>query len=291
MGEPADLPARRAGRGAVTPPGDAGERPPPRTTRPRQGAEPAAAGDLGHVAEVVTRPAASAPLCPIGQPQPARLRRGHHGTISRGAWRVAMRGRKGFADDALVQGLERSPISPSQDRVPGLQRLEGAAAAHRPAGLPAAAVFALQRSAGNAAAAAALQVQRMGCEASCRCGGSADGPGHDDEGDNGGSTADGTGPVVQRDLWILDALKRALRDRSSLPDAGRCVPAGPETPPWLPSSPRRLPIKLGKGTRRHPKLKAPDGPGGARCRGACGRGCPDTCKSIGTYRERYLLVT
>lgn len=197
-----------------------------------------------------------------------------------------MRGRRAFVDDALVQGGSQRP--PSAARASGLQQMARAAAAHGSVGLPAAAVLALQRSAGNAAAAAAVQVQRLGCEASRRCGGSADGRGQHHEEESEGSTADDGGRVVQRDLWILDAFKRALREKSSQPDGGPCLPIGTETPPWMPSVPRRLPIKLGRGTRRHPKLKAPEGPSGAKCRGACGPDCPDTCKSIGTYRERYL---
>lgn len=60
-----------------------------------------------------------------------------------------------------------------------------------------------------------------------------------------------------------------------------------ESPPWMPHIRQRSPIDLGKGTRREPKLKAPDGPGGAKCRGACGEDCPNTCKSVGTYSEQY----
>jgi len=60
-----------------------------------------------------------------------------------------------------------------------------------------------------------------------------------------------------------------------------------ESPPWMPHIRQRSPIDLGKGTRREPKLKEPDGPGGAKCRGACGEDCPNTCKSVGTYTEQY----
>ena len=60
-----------------------------------------------------------------------------------------------------------------------------------------------------------------------------------------------------------------------------------ETPPWMPHIRRRSPVDLGKGTRREPKLKEPDGPGGAKCRGACGEDCPNTCKSVETYQEQY----
>jgi hypothetical protein len=35
---------------------------------------------------------------------------------------------------------------------------------------------------------------------------------------------------------------------------------------------------LGDGSRRHPKLKEPDGPSGAKCRDACGPDCPGTCE-------------
>ena len=60
-----------------------------------------------------------------------------------------------------------------------------------------------------------------------------------------------------------------------------------ESPPWMPNLRRRSPVELGQGTRRQPKLKEPDGPAGAKCRGACGADCPDTCKFVGTYSEQY----
>jgi hypothetical protein len=55
----------------------------------------------------------------------------------------------------------------------------------------------------------------------------------------------------------------------------------------MPHIRQRSPVDLGKGTRREPKLKEPNGPDGAKCRGACGADCPDTCKSVGTYAEQY----
>jgi hypothetical protein len=63
----------------------------------------------------------------------------------------------------------------------------------------------------------------------------------------------------------------------------------PEPPQWLPRNVSRLlPIKMGEGTRRSPKLKEPEGPGEAKCRGACGVDCPHTCKNVGTYTEEYI---
>jgi hypothetical protein len=63
----------------------------------------------------------------------------------------------------------------------------------------------------------------------------------------------------------------------------------PPSLPWLPRGRTNLPIKIGEGTRRSPKLKDPGAPGGALCRGACGVDCPPTCKWVGTYREEYVL--
>jgi hypothetical protein len=57
----------------------------------------------------------------------------------------------------------------------------------------------------------------------------------------------------------------------------------------MPHTRNPLPIHLGEGTRRHPKLKDEGAPGGAGCRGACGPDCPSTCKVIGTYVERYEI--
>jgi hypothetical protein len=66
-----------------------------------------------------------------------------------------------------------------------------------------------------------------------------------------------------------------------------CQASVAQSPPWMPGPRRPSPIELGKGTRREPKLKEPDGPAGAKCRGACGADCPDTCKPAGTYLEQY----
>lgn len=46
---------------------------------------------------------------------------------------------------------------------------------------------------------------------------------------------------------------------------------------------------MGDGTRRSPKLREPDGPKEAKCRGACGVDCPETCKRVGTYTEEYVV--
>jgi hypothetical protein len=70
---------------------------------------------------------------------------------------------------------------------------------------------------------------------------------------------------------------------------GPVSPPQPRQPPWMPHVRQRLPIELGAGTRRSPKLKWPDGPGKAGCRGACGPDCPDSCKNEGTYREEYIV--
>ena len=63
----------------------------------------------------------------------------------------------------------------------------------------------------------------------------------------------------------------------------------PPSLPWLPHARTNLPIPMGEGTRRSPKLKDPGAPGGAKCRGACGVDCPSTCKNVGTYREQYVV--
>jgi hypothetical protein len=68
---------------------------------------------------------------------------------------------------------------------------------------------------------------------------------------------------------------------------GRPTPS--QRPDWAPRPSQMVPIALGKGTRRSPMLKAPDGPHGAKCRGACGPDCPGTCKNVGTYTEEYVL--
>lgn len=70
---------------------------------------------------------------------------------------------------------------------------------------------------------------------------------------------------------------------------GPISPATPSQPPWMPRVRQRLPIDLGAGTKRSPRLKQPDGPGEAGCRGACGPDCPDTCKTVGTYTEEYVV--
>lgn len=74
--------------------------------------------------------------------------------------------------------------------------------------------------------------------------------------------------------------------------AGQPGPVSPPQPPqpqWMPRVPQRLPIQLGEGTKRRPKLKWPDGRGEAGCRGACGPDCPNTCKNEGTYTEEYVV--
>jgi hypothetical protein len=68
----------------------------------------------------------------------------------------------------------------------------------------------------------------------------------------------------------------------SAPKTGSAAP-----PPWMPHYKQNLPIKLGQGTKRSPKLKDEDAPGGAKCRGACGVDCPKTCKVHETYEETY----
>jgi hypothetical protein len=77
----------------------------------------------------------------------------------------------------------------------------------------------------------------------------------------------------------------------SVEKSGRGAPKqdAPPSLPWLPRGRTNLPIKMGEGTRRSPKLKDPAAPGGARCRGACGVDCPSTCKVVGTYREEYVV--
>jgi hypothetical protein len=129
-------------------------------------------------------------------------------------------------------------------------------------------VLAMQRSAGNAATAAHISMQRRCCDPSCTCG-------HDSR-------------TVQRDdKGALEALDRA-HGRPPKPSAGApCLPAATKQPAWMPAVPARLPITLGKGTRRAPKLKAPDGPDQPKCRGACGPGCADTCNTVGTYTESF----
>lgn len=43
-------------------------------------------------------------------------------------------------------------------------------------------------------------------------------------------------------------------------------------------------VPLGRGTRQVPRLKY-EGAGASGCRHACGAGCPNTCETLGTYRE------
>lgn len=93
-------------------------------------------------------------------------------------------------------------------------------------------------------------------------------------------------PRVGELLERLDPTAAAGSERSVDP---RCQAAVGEAPPWMPKGRRPSPITLGEGSRRHPKLKEPDGPSGAKCRGACGADCPDTCKTVGTYSEQYLV--
>jgi hypothetical protein len=84
----------------------------------------------------------------------------------------------------------------------------------------------------------------------------------------------------------LEGLERGAEGAATDP---RCQPVVAQSPPWMPTVPRPSPIELGKGTRREPKLKEPEGPTGAKCRGACGGDCPGTCKTIGTYSEQYVV--
>ncbi len=87
---------------------------------------------------------------------------------------------------------------------------------------------------------------------------------------------------------ILETLTlTAAADEHSVDPA--CQSAVASSPPWMPNLRQRSPIDLGEGTRRHPKLKEPDGPSGAKCRGACGPDCPDTCKTVGAYTEQYEI--
>jgi Domain of unknown function (DUF4157) len=101
-----------------------------------------------------------------------------------------------------------------------------------------------------------------------------------------------TGPVLDpADPRLRDILEKAADPRrgSSGPSDPGCAQAVAEQPPWMPNLRRQTPIELGEGTRRSPKVKEPDGPSGAKCRGACGPDCPTTCKNVGTYTEQYVV--
>ena len=89
---------------------------------------------------------------------------------------------------------------------------------------------------------------------------------------------------------VLNPADPRLRDIFDL-DSGpkQATTTKPRAPDWMPRVRQRLPIDLGAGTRRSPKLKWPDGPGEAGCRGACGPDCPDSCKPLGTYVEEYVV--
>jgi hypothetical protein len=91
-------------------------------------------------------------------------------------------------------------------------------------------------------------------------------------------------PADPRMNKILERV--AARGDENVQDPACQAPVA-ESPPWMPNVRQRSPIDLGKGTRREPKLKEPDGPTGAKCRGACGPDCPDTCKTVGSYNEQY----
>lgn len=89
---------------------------------------------------------------------------------------------------------------------------------------------------------------------------------------------------------VLNPADPRLRDIFDLdPGPTQATTTKPRSPDWMPRVRQRLPIDLGAGTRRSPKLKWPDGPGEAGCRGACGPDCPDTCKPLGTYVEEYVV--
>jgi hypothetical protein len=91
------------------------------------------------------------------------------------------------------------------------------------------------------------------------------------------------------DPHILEAIETAEADRKTDSLDPRCEQASGPSPSWMPNVAKRLPIKLGEGTRRSPRLKDPDAPGAAKCRGACGPDCPPTCKPIETYVEQYAV--
>jgi Domain of unknown function (DUF4157) len=100
------------------------------------------------------------------------------------------------------------------------------------------------------------------------------------------------GPVLNP----ADPRLRGVLERIADPGSGASGPSDPaceqavgQQPPWMPNLRRRIPIELGEGTRRSPKLKEPDGPGGAKCRGACGPDCPNNCRNVDTYSEQYVV--
>ncbi|MGH3889430.1 MAG: hypothetical protein ACRDSZ_23195 [Pseudonocardiaceae bacterium] len=167
----------------------------------------------------------------------------------------------------------RPPSSPRLN-----SELHAAFAARLP--LTPAAVIALQRLAGNRAVAQLLAVQRRGCDATCSCGGSTSCAGQERE-------TEPDVPLQRKDDNARQAL--AALDRATAKDDPQCQAALPALPPWMPNLRRRSPVELGKGTKRQPMLKAPDGPSGDKCRGACGPDCPDTCKNVGSYAERYTV--
>lgn len=182
-----------------------------------------------------------------------------------------------------VHERDMLPDSASTRRPPCSFRSDVELSAAFIAGLPLtpSAVIALQRSAGNRATARLLAVQRRGCDATCSCGGSASCAGQDREAE----------PDVALQRKKEDDAEGALAalDRATAKVDPECQAAAPIQPPWMPNLRRRSPVELGKGTKRQPMLKAPDGPSGAQCRGACGPDCPDTCKNVGTYTERYTV--
>jgi hypothetical protein len=95
-------------------------------------------------------------------------------------------------------------------------------------------------------------------------------------------------PVLDpADPRLRGVMERIAGEDSNTDQDPACMAPARESPPWMPARRDRSPVELGAGTRARPKLKAPDGPAGAQCRGACGPDCPDSCRSVGTYVERF----
>lgn len=76
----------------------------------------------------------------------------------------------------------------------------------------------------------------------------------------------------------------ATAQRGGPPTAGD-VPLLPTAPKTIVQGIPGLPsVRIGKGTKASPKLKQP-----GDCRGACGAGCPSSCKPQQTYVRTYIV--
>ena len=106
--------------------------------------------------------------------------------------------------------------------------------------------------------------------------------------DNGVAGSNEQVPVL---IPVVPRRRGSLESAAGMGEAGpaECQAVVAEQPPWMPAVLRRSPIPLGMGTRRQPKLKAPVGPSGALCRGACGPDCPNTCNWVGSYIEAFAV--